>query len=289
MTTTSAPAIDFSEILIATDFSDTSDNALAYAKALARTFGSELLLVHVADPAAHITVPEAAWADDPTRIQCEIESTQSAGESLRAEGFKAKDLCEFGALAEEITQAADHEQAKLIITGTHCRKGLNRLLFGSDAESIVKASKLPVMIVGPKATFAHEDKIAFGSILCAVNVDKQGADVALLARRFADEQGSGLQTVFFPLHKPTQEADGCWAFKEQLQKFGSSDASKRISPVVLSQPSAQTLTELAIARGADLIIFDLRGGFLSPHVHSGLLTEVLATAPCPVLAMPGLK
>jgi nucleotide-binding universal stress UspA family protein len=286
MTTTSAPAIDFSEILIATDFSDTSDNALAYAKAFARTFGSELLLVHVADPVAHIAVPEAGWADDPARIQCELEATRNAGAALRTEGFKAKELCAFGGVAEEIMEAADHDHAKLIITGTHCRKGLNRLLYGSGAESILKASKVPVLIVGPKAAFAPEAKIAFRFVLCAVNLDKRGADVAALARRFADGQGAGFQTVSFPFYEVTQEADGYRAFREQLQKLPPSDFSKKISPVVLSEPPAQTLTQLAIARDTDLIIFDQRNSFLSPHLRSGLLTDVLATSPCPVLAVP---
>jgi nucleotide-binding universal stress UspA family protein len=288
MTTTSASAIDFSKILVATDFSDTSDNALAYAKAFARTFGSELLLVHVADPIAHITVPEAAWAD-PARIQCELEATRDAGAALRAEGFKVEELCPFGGVAEEITEAADHDHAKLIIAGTNCRKGLNRLLYGSGAESILKASKLPVLIVGPKAAFAPEAKIAFRFILCAVNLDKHGAGVAALARRFADEQASDFQTVSFPFYEVTQEADGYSAFKEQLQKLLSSDSSKKISPVVLSEPPAQTLTELAMARAADLIIFDQRGSFLSPHLRGGMLTDVLATAPCPVLAVPDMK
>jgi len=78
MTTATAPAIKFSEVLIATEFSDVSDNALAYAKSLARTFESRLLLVHVADPIAHIAIPQGGWADDPARITKEVETTQSA-------------------------------------------------------------------------------------------------------------------------------------------------------------------------------------------------------------------
>ena len=96
-TTTAAPAIKFSEILIATDFSDASDSVLAYAKSMARNFDSELLLVHVTAPVAHIAIPEGAWVDnDSARIESELEATQSAGAALRSEGFKANQLCAFG-------------------------------------------------------------------------------------------------------------------------------------------------------------------------------------------------
>jgi nucleotide-binding universal stress UspA family protein len=147
MTATFAPATKFAEILVATDFSDASDSALGYAKAMAKTFDSELLLVHVADPV------------DAARVKCELETTESAGATLRAEGFKVKELCEFGGVSSEIADAAQQEHADLVVTGTHCRKGLNRLPFGSEAENILKASRVPVLIVGPKATFCAKGKV----------------------------------------------------------------------------------------------------------------------------------
>lgn len=284
MTTVSASGL--SEILVATDFTDTSDKALAYAKAIAKTFDSELLLVHVADPIAHIAVPEAAWADDSTRIQCEIEATQNAGEVLRAEGLKASALCEFGGIAQEVAQAAQQERAKLIVTGTNCRRGLNRLLFGSEAENILNASRIPVLIIGPKATVPPEGKITFRFMLGAVVLDKHGADIADFAKHFADEHGAKLQMVSFPAYEVAQEVDGYWAFKEELKRLEPASFAKSISPIVLSEPPVESLVELAIAREADLIIFDQRGSFLSPHLHRGLLSDVLATAPCPVLTLP---
>lgn len=285
-TTTTAPATRFSEILIATDFSDVSDNALGYAKALAKAFSSELLLVHVADPLAHIAVPEAAWADDSARIQSELEITRNAGSALRAAGFKAKDLCVFGGVASEIAYAAEQQHADLIVTGTHSRKGLNRLFFGSEAESILKTSRLPVLIVGPKAAFAPADKFAFRFITCAVTLDEHGAEVALFAKQLADEQKADLQVVSLPFYESSQGVDGYWAFKSQLEKLTAEETARELSPAVLSEPPSESLVELAIARDADLIVFDQRGRFLNAHLGGCRLTDVVATAPCPVLAIP---
>lgn len=279
----------FSEILIATDLSDTSDNALGYAKAMARAFDSELLLVHVTDPIAHVTVPEGAWADDSARIEWEMEATRNAGTALRAEGLKAKDLCLFGAVASEVAEAAKQQHADLIVTGTHSRKGVNRLLFGSEAESILKASPLPVLIVGPKASLAPAGKFAFRLLVCAVHLDEHGADVALFARDFANERAAKFQLVALPFYDALQEAGGYWAFKDRLHDRVPEESAAKLSPVVLSEPPDENLVELAIARNADLIIFDQRRGLITPHLHGGILADIVATAPCPVLAIPSLN
>ena len=290
MTTATAPAIKFSEVLIATEFSDVSDNALAYAKSLARTFESELLLVHVADPLAHVAIPQGGWADDPARITKEVETTQSAGASLRSEGFKAQEFCAFGGVADEIGHVAGERDVDLIVTGTHCRKGLNRLIFGSDAESVLRSAHVPVLIVGPRAKPAPIGKWLFHFVLCAVQLDQHGADVAVYSRQFANEQSSKTQTVCLPFYDECQEAEGYLGFKGRLRELLPAEEADKISPVVLPGPPGECLTEIAIARDADLVIFDQRSSLLGwPHLKSGLLADILTTAPCPVLAIPYKK
>ena len=290
MTTATAPAIKFSEVLIATEFSDVSDNALAYAKSLARTFESELLLVHVADPLAHVAIPQGGWADDPARITKEVKTTQSAGASLRSEGFKAQEFCAFGGVADEIGHVAGERDAELIVTGTHCRKGLNRLIFGSDAESVLRSAHVPVLIVGPRAKPAPIGKWLFHFVLCAVQLDQHGAEVAVYSRRFANEQSSKTQTVCLPFYDECQEAEGYLNFKRRLRELLPAEEADKISPVVLPGPPGECLTEVAIARDADLVIFDQRSSLLGwPHLKSGLLADILTTAPCPVLAIPYKK
>lgn len=291
MTTTSVPVTTrFSTILIATDFSDASDNALGYAAALARTFRSELLLVHVTDPVSHIAVPEAAWVgDDSARIRGELETTEAAGAALRAEGLKARELCAFGEVAREIAYTAEQQHVDLIVTGTNSRKGLDRLLFGSESESILKSSRVPVLIVGPKAVNAPIGSFVFRFIACAVKLDEWGADVAAFARHFAEEQRAKVQIMAFPFHESGTKTDGCWAFKNRLQSLVAEDVAKQMVPATLSEPLSESLIELAIARDADLIVFDQRSTFLSPHLSASPLSDVLATAPCPVLAIPHAK
>jgi hypothetical protein len=51
-------------VLIATDFGQESDRALAYAKNVVRASDGELLLVHVAEPEPHIGIPEGGRVGD---------------------------------------------------------------------------------------------------------------------------------------------------------------------------------------------------------------------------------
>ena len=54
-----------------------------------------------------------------------------------------------GYATEEILAAADKYNADIIVMGTHGRKGIDRILFGSVAEKVVTQSKIPVLTIRP--------------------------------------------------------------------------------------------------------------------------------------------
>jgi nucleotide-binding universal stress UspA family protein len=54
-----------------------------------------------------------------------------------------------GEVAEEILGYAAEEKIDLIIMGTHGRKGLDKIVFGSVADRVVKTSPVPVMVINP--------------------------------------------------------------------------------------------------------------------------------------------
>ena len=56
-----------------------------------------------------------------------------------------------GYAAEEILTRANDEGADLIVMGTHGRKGIDRILFGSVAEKVVKNASMPVLTVRPNS------------------------------------------------------------------------------------------------------------------------------------------
>jgi nucleotide-binding universal stress UspA family protein len=75
---------------------------------------------------------------------------QKAAKAAAAQGIKAEsDLSESLGLrvAEVVTRSAKRWRADLVVIGTHGRRGVNRLLMGSDAELVVRNTTVPVLLV----------------------------------------------------------------------------------------------------------------------------------------------
>jgi len=88
-------------------------------------------------------------------------------EEFAREHFRGHPRCTprvlLGDIAEEILNYAESEKMDLIIIGTHGRKGLERVYFGSIAERVIKMSPTPVLSINPYRVKAQPDMDAGGS------------------------------------------------------------------------------------------------------------------------------
>ena len=137
------------KILFATDFSPSSETALAVATSLAKTNGAELII-------AHSEVPPAVYGGEELVGAIYELNTQQAQEQLDLVRptdltVRVRRVLLLGAPADEILGLAEKEHADLIVIGTHGRTGLSRLLMGSIAEAIVRRASCPVLTVKPGA------------------------------------------------------------------------------------------------------------------------------------------
>jgi nucleotide-binding universal stress UspA family protein len=140
-------------ILVATDFSAPSDNALRYGRNLARAFGAALHVVHVVDDLSAHGTPLATPAVNYGRLQTELEAaahetlatilTEDDRRSLNAEGI----VVTSASPAAAILQYARDNRIDLILAGTQGRTGVARFLLGSVAEQIVRSAPCPVLTV----------------------------------------------------------------------------------------------------------------------------------------------
>jgi universal stress protein A len=144
-------------ILVPTDFSDPSQEALTTAMAFARMFGATLDLVHVAVEVAYPLPPPIDMASFPLGIDSALDR---AAAGLAVEEARVRDagiICESATLVgradQEIVTRARETAADLIVMGTHGRSGLAHALLGSNAARVIQHSPCPVLIV-PKRTSA---------------------------------------------------------------------------------------------------------------------------------------
>lgn len=139
-------------VLVPTDFSDASESALAYGKALAEKFGASLHLVHVMeDLLAHAWAAEVYVASAPNlREEIERESRQRLETMLPAderERLQAKTALLAGNPFIEIIRYAKANDIDLIVMGTHGRGPIAHMLLGSVAEKVVRKAPCPVLTV----------------------------------------------------------------------------------------------------------------------------------------------
>ena len=139
-------------VLVPTDFSDASESALRYGKAMAEKFGASLHVVHVMeDLLAHAWAAEVYVSSMPQlRDEIEKESRQRLGALLTA-GERTTLRAETALLAGnpfiEIIRYAKAHAVDLIVMGTHGRGPIAHMLLGSVAEKVVRKSPCPVLTV----------------------------------------------------------------------------------------------------------------------------------------------
>ncbi len=145
-------------ILVSTDFSPRSSEAVDYALSLAERLGAELEVVHVFERPAYFEVGVShslqirhnvdEWIrevkQDATRqLDALVQELKGRGPGVRGE------LRE-GPTVDEILKAAQDTSADLIVIGTHGRTGLPHVLLGSVAERVVRHAPCPVLTVRSK-------------------------------------------------------------------------------------------------------------------------------------------
>jgi nucleotide-binding universal stress UspA family protein len=287
MSVATVPSTTFSEVLLASDFSEESDHALTYAKSIIRGSGGELLLVHVAQLAPVLALPEGAWSDDSVRIQAEQQKTEEAAATLRAKGIRVKAFCPFGSVGQRVAQTAEDHHADLVIIGTHGRRGLNRLVFGSYAEETAGFLETPLLIVGPRAPLATQTAWKPARILCSISFAAGDARLVAFAYSLAKKYGASFE-VFGSAPDSKGRTDSQWfGLRESVRKLLSDNAASELPLHInsLPEPKAKLLTEAVISRGADLLVI---GGESREWLtlHEGTLPELLADVPCPIITFP---
>ena len=142
--------ITLNTILVPSDFSECSDEALAYGLELARRFNAKVHLLHVVqDPA---TQPWAAEGFAAPVIEVVDEWQRQADARLRAlvpDADRDRVIVATTVAtpyAEILAYAAEHD-VDLIVMGTHGRSGVSHLLLGSIAERVVRRAPCPVLTV----------------------------------------------------------------------------------------------------------------------------------------------
>ena len=145
----------YKRILVATDGSSLSKKAVADAIGLAATCGAELIALKVVPryPQAYFegSIPlsakdvariEAQWTDE---AQAAVDAVQKAAAT---KGITAKGVVSRSDIVSDaIIAAAKKHKADLVVMASHGRKGIKRLLLGSETQQVLTHCHVPVLVL----------------------------------------------------------------------------------------------------------------------------------------------
>ncbi|MBK9942924.1 MAG: universal stress protein [Kouleothrix sp.] len=123
----------YQRIMVPLDGSELAQTAIDHALSICRAFAATLVLLHVRD--RHGSVEASQRYLDFTRRE------------LAGSGVPITLVLREGDVASAIVNAADSEQIDVIAMATHGRSGLQRVVYGSVAEQVLRSSTKPVLLV----------------------------------------------------------------------------------------------------------------------------------------------
>jgi nucleotide-binding universal stress UspA family protein len=143
--------MEIKSILFPTDFSEGSAQALQYAVDMSKRYGAKLYVIHIIYDIAKATgwyVPHVSMDEMYKDIQ--------EGAKKELERFGVEELAGVKNVERRVMTGVPHEEIinfvtankiDLIIMGTHGRKGIDKILFGSTAAQVVRHAPCPVLTV----------------------------------------------------------------------------------------------------------------------------------------------
>ncbi len=139
-------------IAVAVDFDEEALDVIELAASLAQRYESHLHLVHIYDQHPELTpymYPGGA-IEREVEFQKEAEKVQQFVSELEERGISASGYIKGGQPVKGLLEFAEHRDAELIVIGSHRKNRVEDVVLGSVANGVVRASRIPVLIVPRK-------------------------------------------------------------------------------------------------------------------------------------------
>jgi nucleotide-binding universal stress UspA family protein len=273
--------LKFRTIVIATDLTENTSNALKHAQAIARQHGSKLVVMHVIDPLGYAFPHGAstAIASDPS---ARTEMALIEIELIR-QGIAVHSVVESGSICERILQAVRDHQADLLVIGTKAGSNAGRLALGTVARQLLAKAPCPVLTVPADAKPVPYSAGSWRHVLVATDFSPASLAAIGLAQRITHSR-------LLALHASSRcQAKACSRCLERLRFLAPFNESHTlpVDHVVTEGEAAQAIAESARQFHADLIVLGSPENELTENdLPTSTVLRVISNVGCPVLCVP---
>src|SRR5713226_2058025 len=290
-----AKKVALTKILVTTDFSSDSDRALDYALALARRYDARICL-------AHVLAPEPFLYAEPALAEATYEKVRQAAEQGMADilvsgklrGVPHEVLLEEGNIWPILAKLIEKHEIDLVVTGTHGRGKVQKVLIGSVAEEIFRQADCAVMTVGPRVKGEPAREVELKNILFATDFGPGAEKAAGYAFSLAQEHGARL-TMLHVIQEATAFTEESVRRQREfnvvkLQRLVPEGAENWCQPEFRATfgEAAEEILTMARETNPDLIVMGAKARkSLAGHVPATIAYNVVVKAHCPVLTVRG--
>lgn len=288
-------------IMVATDTSAASDQAIRFAASLAKNINARLFITHV------IAMPMGAYAyayrdaiavDETPDLTFERSESERAKaeceEQLRRIAVKVpyELLIRIGHTSATIIEELKKQNADLLVIGAHGRTGIGKVIFGSIAQQLLHSAPCPVLVAGPGAANVDPETLSRGVLVATDFSDPSHAALATAAglAESLNASLSVLHVVPDGSHFSFEEAMERAVALHNLQKLAT-----ELPPTVHGTldvavgDAAKEIIRSAAARNVGVIVMGAHGtgafGRAFSSFLGGTAYAVVRDAPCPVLTV----
>lgn len=139
------------KLLVAVDFSKTTELVIRVARRLAASLDASVWLVHAAEPepdfVGYDAGPDVVRDQVAKELRDEHRKLQALADELRDAGVDVTALLVRGPTVETLLAEADKQGADLIVVGSHGRGVVGEILLGSVSKGLIRAGQCPVTVV----------------------------------------------------------------------------------------------------------------------------------------------
>lgn len=259
-------------ILVPTDFSKESENALKVAANLAKKFDSEIFLLHILDlplvtvdaMSTHSALPEAMFF-----MKMAHKKFKKLMRQKYLAGIKVHEKVKRHRIFEGINDACEENNCDMIIMGSHGATGFKEMFVGSNAEKVVRTAKIPVMVIKK-----HHDDFIVKDFVFASDFKEDNIETYKKASRLARLLEATMHLLIVDL--PGKFHDHSEA-KERIKNFIE---GSEYDDYTINVESANTVEKgiLSFCKSinADLIGISTHGRQGIAHFFNGSISEDIA-------------
>ena len=286
-------SIDISNILLATDFSETSEAALVYAGAVARQCGAVLHVAHVIAPDLLSLIAPNARASSLKEQWRQAETRM--GDLRRADelfGTEYRPIISEGSVGAVLSNLVRERAIDLVVVGTRGHTGMKKLFLGSVAEEILGLVPCPLLTVGSKGPRQEPGVTQFHSIVAAIDFSAESMAAAKYAISLAQTLPASLALLHVvEMVTPRSADDKLRLEKPFLKKLRrliqeGQQFPRRIECMVEFGDPSTVILNTVTDRQSDLIVVGARRAeAFAAHLPRSTAHRVTSEARCPVLTV----